>query len=176
MLIFAIGLLKICFVAIHELDIKLHGFREREVVDILSFLCEFFCLRGVFDSCGGVLDAKQVSEIAQGDHRKLRIAIVDFVEGLYEILFCPVCIVAGTIDVSHQTGGEVIVVYRLVLFCFGIKCLGCLYGSEQMILLDVVESLVGHCLIIRFQVIDALQVGFESMRMLIEGTVVALIV
>ena len=83
---------------------------------------------------------------------------------------------AGPIDVSRQGTGEVIIVCRIVLPDFRIERLSRLYGALQMMMPEIVESLVGLRLIIRFPVVRALQEFFEGMRVLIEGAIIALVI
>jgi hypothetical protein len=45
-----------------------------------------------------------------------------------------------------------------------------------MMMPEIVESLVGLRLIIRFPVVRALQKFFEGMRVLIEGAIIALVI
>ena len=176
LLILTIGILEVCLVAIEELDIEFHGFRKRKVFHILLLHGKLFRLGDILDGPDRILDTKQLGQVALGNHRKLGVTVFHFVESLDEILFCPTGIVAGAIDVSHQGSRKVVILYILVSPDIGIEILGSRDGSEQILLLDVIESLVGFRLIIGFPVVRTLQKVFEGKRMLIESAVVALVI
>ena len=173
MLILAIGLLETCLVAVEQLDVNLYGLRECEGTHVVRLLCELFGLGDEADGLGGVLDAKHLGQEALDEYREFRVTVVRFVEGLDEILLSPAAVVADAVDISHQGGGEVIVVHVVVPPDIGVEVLGRPDGPEQVLPPDVVESLVGLRHIVHLPVARALQILFELMGILVESAVVA---